>query len=125
MTGDRYIGKIGRDYRETTVRDEGTYVEGDYYNNPEQQKTLAQAAGEIQELLEQLDKTYPTDTASGQMQAAQEAMRQIEVDMQLGDRLLSALRAGGTEALKQTLNHRYGTAGGLAENQRQLTEGNL
>ena len=104
MTGDRTI-HVGRDYRETNVSDQGTYVEGNYYNNPEQQKTLAQAAQEIQELLEQLDKTYPTGTAAGQMQAAQEAMRQIEGDMALGDRLLSALRAGGTEALKQTLNH--------------------
>ena len=101
---DRTI-HVGRDYRETNVSDQGTYVEGNYYNNPEQQRTLAQAAQEIQELLEQLDKTYPTGTAAGQMQAAQEAMRQIEGDMALGDRLLSALRAGGTEALKQTLNH--------------------
>ena len=39
------------------------------------------------------------------MQAAQEAMRRIEGDRSIGDRLLSALRVGGTEALKQTLNH--------------------
>jgi hypothetical protein len=39
------------------------------------------------------------------MQAAQEAMTQIKSDMSLGDRILSALRVGGSEALKQTLNH--------------------
>jgi hypothetical protein len=73
--------------------------------SPEQKQNLAEAAKEIQQLLKQLDQSYPTDTVAGQMQVAQEVMKEIEHNMPLGDRLLSALRAGGTEALKQTLNH--------------------
>jgi hypothetical protein len=82
-------------------------VEDDFNVNasPEQKQNLAEAAKEIQQLLTQLDQSYPTDTVAGQMQVAQEVMKEIEQNMPLGDRLLSAIRAGGTEALKQTLNH--------------------
>ncbi|WP_017659477.1 pentapeptide repeat-containing protein [Baaleninema simplex] len=69
------------------------------------QQSLAEAAAEIQQLLEQLDETYATDTASGKWDAAQAVMKQIENDKSLADRILSALRAGGTKALEKTLNH--------------------
>ncbi len=71
----------------------------------EQKQSLAEAAAEIQKLLEQLDKNYGTDTVAGQMQTAQEAVKQIASNTSLADRVLSALRVGGSEALKQTLNH--------------------
>lgn len=104
MTDSRHIN--AQNYHETTVRDQAQYAEGDIHNYaPEQRQTLAEAAAEIQRLLEQLDKTYPTNTVAGQMQAAQEAIKQIDSNMPLADRILSAVRVGGTEALKQTLNH--------------------
>ncbi|NEQ87167.1 MAG: hypothetical protein F6K26_46205, partial [Moorea sp. SIO2I5] len=64
MSGDRYI-QAGRYNRQINFRYQGTYVEGDYNNNPEQKQNLAEAAAEIQQLLETLDKTYPTDTTTG------------------------------------------------------------
>ena len=73
MSDNRNI-QTGRDYRETHVNDQGTYVEGDYYNNAEQKQTLADAAAEIQALLEQLEKSYPTDTTKGKMALATEAI---------------------------------------------------
>ena len=82
-------------------------VIGDFnvYASPEQKQNLAEAATEIQQLLEQLDKTYATETVVGQIDAAKDAFKLIQSNTPLADRILSALRAGGTEALKQALNH--------------------
>ncbi|NEQ85433.1 MAG: hypothetical protein F6K26_36575, partial [Moorea sp. SIO2I5] len=81
------------------------YVEGDYNNNPEQKQNLAEAAAEIQQLLETLDKTYPTDTTTGKMKVAAAAVEQIDTNPDLSNRVLSALKAGGVSAFEQLLNH--------------------
>lgn len=73
--------------------------------NEAEQRNLAEAAAEIQQLLEQLDKSYPSDTMSGRMQIATEAISQIENDSDLMTRILSALKAGGVSAFEQFLNH--------------------
>ncbi|WP_424094683.1 hypothetical protein [Moorena producens] len=112
MSGDRYI-QPGRDYRQINFRNQGTYVKGDYYNNPEQKQNLnpeqkqnlAEAAAEIQQLLETLDKTYPTDTTTGKMEVAAAAVEQIDTNPARSNRVLSALKAGGVSALEQLLNH--------------------
>ncbi|NEP54849.1 MAG: hypothetical protein F6K65_41125 [Moorea sp. SIO3C2] len=104
MSGDRHI-QAGRDYRETYNNDQGTYTENNYYNNPEQKQNLAEAAAEIQQLLETLDKTYPTDTTTGKMEVATAAVEQIETNPGLSNRVVSALKAGGVSAVEQLLNH--------------------
>jgi uncharacterized protein YjbI with pentapeptide repeats len=104
VTNDRNI-QVGRDYRETHVNDQGTYVEGDYYNNPEQKQTLAEAAAEIQALLEQLEKSYPTDTTKDRMALATEAIAQIDSNPNLTARILSALKTGSVKAFEQFLSH--------------------
>lgn len=71
----------------------------------EQKQNLAEAAAEIQQLLIQLEKSYPTDTTTGKMTVATEAIKRIENDPKLVKRILSALKAGGTQALAQFLNH--------------------
>lgn len=76
-----------------------------YNYAPEQRQTLAEAAAEIQKLLEQLSTTYPTNTVSGRMQLATEAINRIESNSSLMKRILSALKAGGISALEQSLNH--------------------
>ncbi len=71
----------GNSYRTTNINDQGTNIEnieGDYINNPETKQTLAEAAGEIQELLEKLSETYPTNTTTGKMKIAGEAIETIE-----------------------------------------------
>jgi len=71
-------------------------------NEAQQQQTdLAQAAAEIQELLKQLDKSYPTDIRVGKMKL----MKQIKNNPSLAPRILSALKAGSVSALEQFLNH--------------------
>lgn len=103
-SGDRNIHMGSGDYRETTnIKDQGTYIENQY--NIAEQKTLAKAASEIQQLLDQLSKTYPTDTITGQMTVATEVIKEVENNLPFADRVLSALRVGGTSSLKQLLNH--------------------
>ncbi|MBW4512934.1 MAG: CHAT domain-containing protein [Scytonematopsis contorta HA4267-MV1] len=74
-------------------------------NAAEPQKNLAEAAKEIQQLLEQLSKTYPTVTMSDKMKLAAEATQQIEQNPTLMQKIISALKACSTAALEQSLNH--------------------
>ena len=73
--------------------------------SPSQKPTLAEAAAEIQALLEQLEKSYPTDTTTGKMALAMEAIAQIDSNPNLTARILSALQAGSIKAFEQFLNH--------------------
>lgn len=63
--------------------------------NEAQQRNIAETAAEIQQLLEQLEKSYPTDTTSGKMKVATEAISKIDSNPTLAARILSALEAGG------------------------------
>nr|WP_211176540.1 pentapeptide repeat-containing protein [Brasilonema sp. UFV-L1] len=75
------------------------------HNYAAQEQTLAEAAEEIQKLLEQLNQSYSTDTMSGKMAVATEAIQRIENNPTLMRKVLSSLRAGGTAALEQLLSH--------------------
>ncbi len=66
---------------------------------------LADAAKEIQDLIEQLAKTYPTDTRAAKNGFADEIVKQIETNQPLSNRLLSATKSGGVAAIEQFLNH--------------------
>ncbi|MDZ8258086.1 hypothetical protein [Nostoc sp. ChiQUE01b] len=101
MTGNRNIHIGSGNYNE---RIEGDYIQGDYYAASKQQN-LAEAAAEIQKLLEQLDKSNTTDTTLGRMQVAAETIKAIENNPTLAQRITSALKAGGVQALAQLLNH--------------------
>lgn len=73
--------------------------------NEAQQRNIAETAAEIQQLLEQLEKSYPTDTTAGKMKVATEAISKIDSNPTLAARILSALEAGGISAFEQFLNH--------------------
>ena len=73
-------------------------------NNYNSQK-LSQAAAEIQQLLEQLSKTYPTNTTKEKMLVVGEAVDQIENNPTLKSKVINSLKAGGTEAFKEAVNH--------------------
>ena len=70
-----------------------------------QEQNLAQAAKDIQELLEQLDETYPSDTTAGKMKIATEVITQIDNNSTKAQRIFSAIKAGGVSAVEQLLNH--------------------
>lgn len=71
----------------------------------EQKQNLAEAAAEIQQLLEQLEKSYPTETTTGKMTVATETIKHIESNPTLNKRILSALKTGGVKAFEQFLSH--------------------
>lgn len=73
--------------------------------NPEQKQNLAQAAAEIQQLLKQLGQTYPTATTSQKMSVVAKAVDEIENNPTLKARVIGALKAGGTEAFKELIDH--------------------
>jgi phosphoenolpyruvate-protein kinase (PTS system EI component) len=73
-------------------------------------QNLAEAAKDIQDLLAELERTYPTMTEAQKQEqaiAVQKAHLDIKRDPSLRDRLWNALKAGGVEALKQALDTIY------------------
>ncbi|MEH2284454.1 MAG: hypothetical protein V7K90_24555 [Nostoc sp.] len=89
-------GYAGRDYT------------GDVTHNYSQEVNLAKAAQEIQDLLAQLDRTYPTKTKEEKQTAIVERIQQqIKRNPTLKNRLWNALKAGSVEALKQALDAIY------------------
>jgi hypothetical protein len=73
--------------------------------NEAQQRNIAETAAEIQQLLEQLEKSYPTDTTAGKMKVATEAISTIDTNPTLAARIFSALEVGTISAFEQLLNH--------------------
>ncbi len=71
----------------------------------EQNQNLAEAATEIQELLKQLSKTNSTTTTAEKMAVVTEAAKQIENNSTLKTKVINALKAGGTEAFKEAIDH--------------------
>ncbi len=67
-----------------------------------QKQTLAEAATEIQELLEQMEETHPTAT-----EAEQKAFVTAAIPQKRRERFLSALQAGWKEAITEFLDNPY------------------
>jgi chemotaxis response regulator CheB len=84
---------------------DNTFIGTQNNYTPEQKQDLAEAAKQIQALLDQLSQTYSPTTPTGKMQIATETLKQIEANPTLTQRVVSALSAGGTAALEQLLNH--------------------
>lgn len=95
------IGAVGENFQNPQIE------VGDTIHNyaPEQKQNLAEAAAEIKKLLEQLSQTYPTNTTTEKMIVAAKAVEAIENNRTLMERIFSALKAGGTSALEQALDH--------------------
>ena len=72
---------------------------------PEQKQNLAEAAAEIQQLLQQLEQNYPTTTPLQKQVVVTEALKHIESNPTFKARAIGALKAGGTEALKELVDH--------------------
>ena len=76
---------------------------GQYNEAPSQD--LAEAAAEIQTLLDQLSQTYPTNTNKEKMIIVGEAVDQIENNPTFKAKVINALKAGGVEAFKEAVDH--------------------
>ncbi|MBN4003578.1 pentapeptide repeat-containing protein [Nostoc sp. LPT] len=104
VTGDRNINTGGGNYNERIERD---YIQGNYYAAGQPQ-SLAQAAAEIQQLLKQLEQTYPTTTTSQQMVVAAEALNRIESNPLLKERVINAVKGGGLAAFEKAIDNPAG-----------------
>ena len=104
MTGDRKIFTGGGNYNE---RIEGDYVQGNYYAAGEKQ-SLAEAAAEIQQLLGQLEQSYPNTTTAEQMVVAAEVVKRIESNPTLKQRVVGAVKEGGLAAFEKAIDNPAG-----------------
>jgi hypothetical protein len=66
---------------------------------------LATAALEIQELLEQLSKDNPISTDKEKMKLATQVADRIKGDLNLKKKVVSAIKSGATEALKEAIDN--------------------
>lgn len=69
------------------------------------QQNLAESAAEIQQLLEQLEKSYPAETTAGKIVLAEETIKYIENNPTLSKQVLSVLKIVGVTAFEQFLSH--------------------
>lgn len=71
----------------------------------EEKRTLAEAAAEIQQLLDQLSQRYPTTTVAEKATVAAKAMEEIEKKPETKIKIIKALKAGGIAALIELTNN--------------------
>ena len=71
----------------------------------EEKKSVAEAAKEIQDLLDQLAQTYPTTTQTEKAIFATKAIEEIEQNRTLKDRVVGALKASGMTALQEAVDN--------------------
>ena len=76
--------------------------------NEPQKPNLDEVVLEIEQLLEQLEKSYQTDTTSQKMKMVAEAIEHIERNPSLHQKILSVCKGGTVQALAQNLNHPVG-----------------
>lgn len=75
------------------------------YATIEQKSNLAEAAKEIQQVLQQVERSNPNTTRSEKMMVVTKAVEEIENNPALKLRITEALKTAGTEALKKEINH--------------------
>ncbi|NEP46962.1 MAG: hypothetical protein F6K35_50375 [Okeania sp. SIO2H7] len=76
--------------------------------NEGEQQNLAEAVAQVQRILDQLSQTYPANTVTEKMVIATEAIKEIEADPTLKQRLLNAAREGGLAAIEKVLDNPVG-----------------
>lgn len=109
MNNSSEPGKSNFDLRQTKfgggfAAEGGIQIGGNFLDASSQQN-LNEAVEQIQQLLNQLSQTYPVTTTSEQMLVATKALEKIEEDPDFKQRVVGALKSGGTEALKALIDH--------------------
>ena len=80
-------------------------VMGDLVITPKQ--NLADSASEIQQLLQILNQSYPADIPTDTQAEIEVAVKGINKNPQLKERVIGALKAGGIEAIKELADNIY------------------
>ena len=94
FSGNLGIGKMTGGTNQDQVKIGGIINEGE-------QKNLAQAAAEIEQLLQQLTETYPTNTNKEKRSVAIEAIDRIETNPDWKKRIVNAAKKGGLAAMEK------------------------
>ena len=103
------VGSVGNKGTQTNITglNQGTQI-GTQYNSP-QEKTLAEAADEIQKLLEQLEQTNPTATEEDKIEHIND-----ETTPKFKRKVVAALKAAGNTAIDEFLDNSYVKVGKAA-----------
>ncbi|QYX30713.1 hypothetical protein [Sphaerospermopsis torques-reginae] len=80
-------------------------VMGNQIVNPKQ--NLAESASEIQQLLQILNQSYPADIPTDTQAEIEVAVKGINKNPELKERVIGALKAGGIEAIKELTDNIY------------------
>ena len=92
VRGDKVMGdKVGRDKIGTQIN----------HASP----NLVQAAQEIKALLEEISQDYNPNTPKGQTLIQQEALKALDNDPTLKQRVVNALKEGGATAIEELVDH--------------------
>ncbi|MGK7894148.1 MAG: pentapeptide repeat-containing protein [Xenococcus sp. (in: cyanobacteria)] len=83
----------------------GSMSGGEIQDNAKVAAEINEAAAEIQQLLEQLTATYPTNTSKERNIVVGEAVDQIEANPTLKAKIINALKEGGKETFREAINH--------------------
>ncbi|NER03238.1 MAG: hypothetical protein F6K17_11695, partial [Okeania sp. SIO3C4] len=102
--------KIGREsYINSIVGGEGKIEKSNIHQNnyltTEQKQTLAEAAKEIQNLLQQLSKTDYSSNPTNDLEIATQAIQEIEKNPSMKSRIITTFREAGKEAFKELIDH--------------------
>ncbi len=105
--GDTYTqsGKFGVGHMSGGEIQSGAKVAGELHET--QSKTLAESVVEIQQLLQILDRSYPPDIPRKTQEIIDVAVKEIDKDPQLKERVVGALNSGSIEALKELMDNPY------------------
>ena len=95
-------GNIGIGHNENAIS-ENAKVAG--VINEAAQQDLAQAAGEIQQLLDQLSQTYPTKTTSEKMAVGTKLTEEIENNPTRWQKVINVIKAMGIEAVAEAVDN--------------------
>ncbi len=117
---DSSSSSLVKEFKQIIVQDGGAYVDGDVdginkkinvegnyvasgvINYGHENKTLAEAAAEIQDLLQQLEKSNPTASEAEKVAYVNE-----EIEPDLKSRLVKAVKIGGEAAIESSLDSPY------------------
>ena len=76
--------------------------------NEAEQQNLADAVMEVQQILNQLSQTNPTETMSEKIAIANEAIKQIEANPTIQQRLINAATEGGLAVIEKAFDNPIG-----------------
>ena len=93
------IANFANEVKDNARQQANQHIHQDSHQN------LTQAAKDIKDLLDQLDKDYDRNTPTGQTMISAKAIESIENNPSLKDRLFKAIEEGGSAALEQLVDH--------------------